>query len=104
MDPSVTADISIPGEATGFIAQSSANWLITRALVYGFTGLGEAEKTINSWVTFKDNNFIGSIKKGSPAWMLAKSAVSFKSGGAPSGGIAGGISDMKFRVKPMERP
>ncbi len=100
MDPSVTADISIPDEATGFIAQSSANWLITRALVYGFTGLGEAEKTINSWVTFKDNNFIGSIKKGSPAWMLAKSAdLASKAATIPSGGIAGGISDMKFRVK-----
>ena len=100
MDPSVTADISIPDEATGFIAQSSANWLITRALVYGFTGLGEAEKTINSWVTFKDNNFIGSIKKGSPAWMLAKSAdLASKAATIPSGGIAGGISDMKFRVE-----
>lgn len=100
MDPSVTADISIPDEATGFIAQSSANWLITRALVYGFTGLEEAEKTINSWVTFKDNNFIGSIKKGSPAWMLAKSAdLASKAATIPSGGIAGGISDMKFRVE-----
>ncbi len=73
-DPEYTADIQLPKDAAGFIAQASADWMVTRALLYGFTGLGEAKSIIESWASFDDKGRITHIAEGSPAWFIAKSS------------------------------
>ena len=100
LDPEIVADIDVPDASTGLVAQASANWMVTRALMYGFTDLGEAEQAIQSWAEFEDNNFVKSVKKGTPAWMIAKSADLASKAAAPKfgGGVVGGLSDLKTTV------
>lgn len=74
IDPAYTQDIDLPEAATGFIAQASADWLVTRALIYGFENLGRAKSIINSWVTTDSDGNITGITHGTPAWFIARSA------------------------------
>jgi len=53
LDPEIVADIELPGSSTGFIAQASANWMVTRALLYGFTGLGDVNRPSQAGRTLK---------------------------------------------------
>ncbi len=73
IDPKYAADIELPAEGTSFIAQASANWMVTRALLFGFTGLGESKQIMEDWVSM-DGNRITYIKEGTPPWFIAKSA------------------------------
>jgi len=100
LDPEIVADIELPGSSTGFIAQASANWMVTRALLYGFTGLGDVKQTVASWADFEDNRFVKSVQKGTPAWIIAKSADIASKAAAPKfgGGVVGGLSDLKTTV------
>jgi len=100
LDPEIVADIDIPDASTGLVAQASANWMVTRALLYGFTDLDAAEQIVQSWAEFEDNNFVRSVQKGTPAWMIAKSADLASKAAAPKfgGGVVGGLSDLKTTV------
>lgn len=73
IDPEYTADIELPAEGTSFIAQASANWMVTRALLFGFTGLGESKQIVEGWVSM-DGDRITYIKEGTPPWFIARSA------------------------------
>ncbi len=74
IDPEYTADIELPAEGTSFIAQASANWMVTRALLFGFTGLGESKQIVEGWVKVTDGGRITYIKEGTPPWFIARSA------------------------------
>ena len=74
IDPKYTADIELPAEGTSFIAQASANWMVTRALLFGFTGLGESKQIVEGWVKVTDGGRITYIKEGTPPWFIARSA------------------------------
>lgn len=74
IDPEVAKDIKLPEGAPGFIAQASADWMVTRALLYGFTNLDQAKSIMDSWVTFNEQGEIVSLTPGSPAWFIARSA------------------------------
>ena len=74
LDPRYAKNIKLPSEATGFIAQASADWMVTRALLYGFENLDQAKNIIDSWVTVDEKGRITSIAYGTPPWFLARSA------------------------------
>jgi hypothetical protein len=74
LDPQYVQDIQLPPGSTGFIAQASANWMISRALLFGFTGLSDAKNTVDSWATFDEKGRVSGIKEGSPAWFIARTS------------------------------
>ena len=93
IDPRLIEDIKLPEGAPGFIAQASADWMVTRALVYGFFNLDQAKGTMESWVTIDDKGKITHLTPGTPPWFIAKSAQIAKHQINPLwGGIIGEVS------------
>jgi len=74
IDPRLVEGIKLPEGAPGFIAQASADWMVTRALLYGFSNLDQAKGTIESWVTVDEKGNIAHLTPGTPPWFIARSA------------------------------
>ena len=62
---------------SGFMAQLSANWMITKGILYGFANLDGMSKVVDSWVTYETrgrwfwkHTVITSVEEDSPAGLI----------------------------------
>ena len=62
---------------SGFMAQLSANWMITKGILYGFANLDGMSKVVDSWVTYEtrgrwfwEHTVITSVEEDSPAGLI----------------------------------
>lgn len=83
---------------SGFMAQLSANWMVTKGILYGFANLDGMSKVVDSWVTYEtkegwfwDRTVIASVEEDSPAGLivaankLAQEQMAIKT--MPTGGM-----------------